>query len=123
MFYRVIADALVVIHFAFIIFVIFGGFLSLRWRRLIYLHIPAALWGILIEFSGWICPLTPLENYFRVHGGEAGYQGGYIEHYLLPVIYPADLTRDLQLLLGIIIIGINVTAYGLYIFLRKKTAK
>jgi hypothetical protein len=106
------ADLLVVAHLAFICFVVLGGLLALKWRRVAFVHIPAAVWGALTEFQGWLCPLTPLEHYFRTAAGEAGYAGSFIEHYLLPVIYPAGLTRDLQLQLGIFVVVINAAIYG-----------
>ncbi len=106
------ADAVVLLHGLFILFVVAGGWL-VAWRRWIaWLHLPAAVWGALIEFAGWICPLTPLENRLRRAAGEAGYTGGFIEHYLLPLIYPADLTRGVQIWLGIIVILANLAAYG-----------
>ena len=110
-----IADSLVVLHLTFIIFVIFGGFLTLKWRRLAFVHPLAALWGALIEFSGWICPLTPLEQKLRQGGGTAGYSTTFIEHYLLPVIYPAGLTRELQIYFGFSVVAINAVAYSLLI--------
>ena len=106
------ADLLVVIHLAFIGFVVFGGLLALKWRRALYLHLPAAVWGALIEFQGWLCPLTPLEQRLRTAAGEAGYQGGFVEHYVIPVIYPVDLTRNLQILLGVLVIAVNLGIYG-----------
>lgn len=113
MIYRLLADATLVLHLAFILFVVLGGFLVLRWRRLVWLHVPCAAWGFLIEFAGWICPLTPLENSLRRASGAAGYSGGFIEHYILPIIYPGGLTRSIQIVLGIFVILINVVAYGL----------
>ena len=101
MIHRLLADAVVVLHFGFILFVAAGGLLVLKWPRLMWLHLPAAGWGSLIEFFGWICPLTPLENRLRVLGGEAGYPGGFIETYLTPAIYPEGLTYRHQVLLGI----------------------
>jgi len=109
--YRLLADVVVLFHFAFVVFVVAGGFLVLRWPRLGWLHIPVAIWGALIEFTGWICPLTPLENALRARGGEAPYGGGFVEHYLLPVLYPAGLTERVQWLLGAIAVAINVVAY------------
>jgi hypothetical protein len=109
---RILADILVGFHFLFIVFVVAGGFLTWRWRRAAWVHLPVALWGALIEFAGWICPLTPLENQLRRAAGEAGYAGGFIEHYLIPVVYPGDLTRDLQIALGIAVVAVNVVAYG-----------
>lgn len=121
MIYRVLADAVVLFHFSFVLFVILGGFLLRRWPRLVYLHVPIAVWGVLIEFAGWICPLTPLENHLRRLGGEAGYEGGFIDHYIIPVLYPGGLTRTLQYVLGILALLINILAYVLYF--RKRRAE
>ena len=104
------ADLLVLIHFAFILFVMFGGFLVMKWRKLICLHLPAVVWGILIEFFGWFCPLTTWENQLRRHnGGE--YSTGFIEHYIIPLIYPVGLTRDIQIVLGTALILLNLFIY------------
>ena len=86
-----------------------------RWTPLAWLHVPAAIWGVMIEYSGWICPLTPLENSFRVRGGEAGYSGGFIEHYVLPALYPAGLTRSTQIVLGSVVLILNLTAYWIVV--------
>jgi hypothetical protein len=110
----------VIFHLGFVAFVILGGFLLRRWPRLVYVHVPVAIWGALIEFGGWVCPLTPLENYLRRLGGEAGYAGGFVEHYLIPVLYPHDLTRKVQFLLGGGVIAINALAY-LLLLRRRKT--
>ena len=107
---------------AFILFVISGGFLVIRWRWIIWLHIPCAIWGALIEFTGWICPLTPWENSLRIAAGSSGYSGGFIEHYILPIIYPSGLTRELQIIFGTIVISINIIAYVL-VFLKRKTIR
>lgn len=112
MFYRVCADLIVAGHLAFIVFVALGGFLVLRWRRLAFLHLPAAAWGILIEFRGWLCPLTALENRLRAAGGEAGYPGGFIDRYLAPIVYPPGLTRDTQLVLGVALLALNACIYS-----------
>ena len=106
------ADAVMAFHFAFIAFALLGSFLVLRWPKVIWLHLPALAWGAYIELSGNICPLTPLENHYRELAGESGYSGGFIEHYVLPVIYPAGLTRDIQLWLGIAVVAINLVAYA-----------
>jgi hypothetical protein len=111
--YRVLADFVVLIHLAFILFVVLGGILVLKWRGVAWVHIPAALWGALIEFIGWECPLTPLENWLRRQGGEAGYETSFIEHYLLPVLYPSELPRFSQVALGLLVLGINSTVYWL----------
>lgn len=114
MLFRLLADTLVGLHAVFVLFVVSGGFLALRWRRLAWLHIPAALWGALIEFMGWICPLTPLENHFRRLAGETGYEGGFIQHYMIPVLYPTDYTLGLRITLGVIVVALNGAAYWLY---------
>lgn len=111
--YRILADLVVGVHALFVAFVVLGGLLALRWPRVIFLHLPAAAYGALIEFYGWICPLTPLEKSLRAAAGEAGYEGGFIEHYLLPVLYPAALTREVQLVLGTAVIVVNVVIYAL----------
>ncbi len=119
MIYRWLADAVVVLHLGFVVFVMLGGFLLRRWPQLIYAHLPAAVWGVLIEFAGWTCPLTPLENTFRARGGEAGYAGGFIDYYIIPVLYPAGLSRNIQWLLGVLALGVNVVAYILVMRRRK----
>ena len=109
--YRVLADAVLVLHLAFIAFALLGGLGVLRWPRLAWLHLPAALWAAGISFVGWICPLTPLENRLRRTGGEAGYEGGFIDHYIAPVIYPEGLTRGIQVALGAVVIALNLAIY------------
>lgn len=111
MIYRVLADLVVVLHLGFIAFVIFGGLLALRWRWMPWLHLPAAMWGAVVELTGWFCPLTPLENSLRRASGNTGYSGGFIEHYVTPVIYPAALTRELQLFLGCAVVALNALFY------------
>lgn len=113
MMHDLLADLVLVLHFGFILFVVLGGLLALRWPHLALVHLPAAAWGVLIELRGWICPLTPLENSLRRAAGQAGYEGGFIEHYLLPVVYPDGLTRDTQLLLAAIVVLLNAGIYGL----------
>jgi Protein of Unknown function (DUF2784) len=107
----VLADVVVCIHFTFVLFVVLGGLLVLRWPQVAYAHVPAAFWGVWIEFSGRICPLTPLEHRLRAQAGEEVYSGGFIEHYLLPVLYPASLTRSIQLGLGVVVLVINLVVY------------
>lgn len=114
------ADLLVALHFAFILFVIFGGLLVLRWRRVAWLHLPAAIWGALIEFMGWICPLTPLENRLREMAGEAGYAHGFIEEYIAPIVYPLGLTPHIQIWLGAGVIVVNLIVYTV-VMRRAKT--
>lgn len=112
MFYRLMADILVVLHLAFVAFVVLGGIPVAFRPRWAWLHIPVATWGALIEFTGWVCPLTPLEVRLRVMGGEAGYSGGFVEHYLLPVLYPTGLTRTHQLGMGAFVVVLNLVIYG-----------
>ena len=111
----ILADLLVLLHLLFVAFVVAGGFLLLRWPKLAWLQVPAAVWGAAIEFSSGICPLTPLENHLRALGGEAGYSVSFIERYLMPVLYPANLTVPIQILLGGIVVAVNLAAYGLAI--------
>ncbi len=110
--YKIAADFIVVLHFAFILFVVFGGLLVLRFTWFSLFHLPAAAWGALIEFKDGICPLTPLENSLRLAAGEAGYSGGFIQHYLVSVIYPEGLTPTLRFIIGLFVIGINLIFYG-----------
>jgi hypothetical protein len=114
----ILADLVLVLHFAFVLFVVLGGLLVLRWPRLAYVHIPVAAYGALIELVGWICPLTPLENSLRARAGEAGYEGTFVEHYILPVLYPSALTRNVQVLLGVLVLGLNLAIYT-YVLRRK----
>lgn len=111
MWYSWLADLILLLHACFVLFVIFGGFLTLKWPRAPWLHLPAALWGATVEFTGWICPLTPLENWLRAQGGEVGYENDFMARYLLPILYPGDLTRDLQLLLGTVVVVLNAAVY------------
>jgi len=108
-----LADIVLITHALFIVFVIFGGLVVLKWHKVMWLHIPCAIWGALIEFFGWVCPLTYLENYLRGPGNADYYEGGFIQHYLMPIIYPAGLTTGIQILLGVIVIIINLIIYSL----------
>ncbi|MBW2042413.1 MAG: DUF2784 domain-containing protein [Deltaproteobacteria bacterium] len=112
MLHRMAADLIVVLHLIFILFVVLGGFLVLRRPWMSLVHLPSAAWGALIEFTGWICPLTPLENRFRRLAGDQGYSGGFIDHYITPLIYPDSLSRDTQILLGFFVILVNAVLYG-----------
>jgi len=105
------ADLVVLLHFGFVLFVIAGGLLVLRWRRLMPLHLATVIWGAAIEFGGWICPLTPLENHLRDLAGGNGYEGGFVEHYVVPVLYPAALTRSAQFVLGALVVVVNAAVY------------
>jgi len=113
--YNVLANAIVLAHFLFIAFVICGGLLVIRWPRLAFVHLPAAVWGAVVEIFGWVCPLTPLENHFRLLEGDSSYRGDFIARYLLPVIYPENLTTEIQQLLGGIVIVVNVIFYTIAI--------
>jgi hypothetical protein len=117
---ELIADLLVLIHLAFILFVVLGGLLVLRWPRLAFVHLPAALWGALIEFGNWVCPLTPLEQKLRQSVGEGVYSGSFVEQYVLPLIYPSGLTREMQLALGLLVLLVNFLIYAFLVWKRKK---
>jgi hypothetical protein len=116
MIYRLLADSVLVLHLLFIGFVIFGGLLALRSHWVVLAHLPAACWGAYIELTGGLCPLTVMEIGLRRTAGDAGYSGSFIEHYLLPVIYPAGLTRDIQFGLAGLVIVVNVVIYGRLVY-------
>ena len=105
------ATAIALLHLAFILFVVLGGFLVLRWPKLMFLHLPAAVWGVLIEFAGWWCPLTKWENHLLRAAGRAGYDNGFVAHYIMPIIYPSGLTRGLELAIGAFVLVLNVAVY------------
>jgi hypothetical protein len=109
--YRLLADLVLILHLAFVVFVLCGGLLMLKWRWIAWLHLPAAFWGAVVEFTGWICPLTPLENWLRAQGGQATYSSDFIAQYLLPLLYPDNLTRGMQLLLGTMVVVLNAAIY------------
>jgi hypothetical protein len=111
MIYRILADGVVAFHLGFVLFVVLGGLPALRWPRVAWVHLPAAAWGAFVEFSSTVCPLTPLENHLRRLGGEAGYSGGFIAHYMLPVLYPAGLGQGTRIVLGVFVVLLNVTVY------------
>ncbi len=113
--YAFLASSLVIFHLGFVLFVIFGAGLLFRWPGLIWLHVPALAWGIYVEFTSSICPLTPLENHWRRKAGQAGYDGGFIDHYIMSTLYPDGLTPTVQLVLGILMVVFNVIVYGLWI--------
>ncbi len=112
MIYRALADLVVVLHLGFVLFVILGGLLVFKYPRCVWLHIPAFLWAAVISFMGWVCPLTPLENWLRHQSGAAVYESGFIKHYIVPVLYPSALTRDLQVLLGVFVLVLNAVVYA-----------
>jgi hypothetical protein len=119
MLYRAAASVVLVLHLAFVAFVVFGALLVIRWPRLMALHLPAVAWGVLTEFMGMVCPLTPLEVRLRELGGEAAYQGDFLEHYIVALLYPVGLTRRLQIWLGLAALLLNAGAYT-YMFARKR---
>ncbi|MDA2937755.1 DUF2784 domain-containing protein [Acidobacteria bacterium AH-259-A15] len=120
MLYRVLADLVVAVHLAFVLFAVLGGLLVLRWSRCAWIHVPAALWAVFIELAGGVCPLTPLENWLRQKGGAIGYRVDFIEHYIVPVLYPTVLTRRLQITLGLFVLAVNLGIYGWWLLRRKK---
>jgi hypothetical protein len=115
--YRVLADVVVVLHLAFVLFVVLGGWIVLRRPRVAWIHLPAVAWAVVLELAGWICPLTPLENRLRRAAGGVGYEGGFIEHYLVPVLYPGSLTRSMQIGFAVFALSVNVALY-LWMVLR-----
>lgn len=110
--FRWLADLVVVLHLLFVAFALFGGLLARRWPRAAWLHLPAAAWAVLMEYAGWPCPLTPLEQWLRRQAGEAGYAGGFVEHYLLPLLYPPELPPPTRWLLGSVVLAVNAAVYG-----------
>jgi drug/metabolite transporter superfamily protein YnfA len=119
--YRATADAILVTHLAFVLFAVFGALLVLRWPRLAWLHIPAVVWAAFIEFTGTICPLTPLEVALRQRAGQAGYGGGFIDHYVVSLLYPEGLTPNAQAMLGAVVVAINAAIY-IVAFRRRRTS-
>ncbi|NQZ50673.1 MAG: DUF2784 domain-containing protein [Moritella sp.] len=113
MVYLILTDLVVIIHVLFILFAVLGGLLLIARRYLIVVHLPAAIWASLISFMGWTCPLTPLENYLRSAAGADGYTGGFVEHYLMPVIYPVGITTHIHIILGILVVVLNICIYAL----------
>lgn len=111
MFYQLAADAIVLLHFSFILYAVLGGLLAYKWLWLVWLHPPAVIWAAVMSLAGWICPLTPLENTLRAAGGGGHYSSGFIEHYILSVIYPAGLSRELQITMGIALLVVNALVY------------
>ena len=114
MIYRILADAVLVLHAAFIAFAVLGGFLVLRWPRVAWAHLPVVIWGVTVTSIGSVCPLTPLEKHLRVLAGDVPYRGGFISHYLTSVIYPDGLTRGMQVLLAVLLLAFNVAVYVRY---------
>jgi Protein of Unknown function (DUF2784) len=118
--YQLLADLVVLVHVVFVIFVVLGGLLVARWQGLAWIHLPAVIWAAIVELLGWVCPLTPLENWLRQRAGERGYGADFIARYILPALYPGELTREVQMVLGAFVILINLTIY-IWIFRTKRT--
>jgi Protein of Unknown function (DUF2784) len=116
--YQLLADLIVLVHVAFVVFAVLGGLLAARWRRLVWIHLLAVIWAAIVEVFGWVCPLTPLENWLRRRGGQGGYPSDFIAHYVLPILYPEGLTREVQITLGAFVLLINLSVYT-WIFRRK----
>ena len=119
MLYKILADFVLLLHLTFILFVLFGVFLAFRKHQWAWVHVPVALWGILISLVGWVCPLTPLENYFRRMAGEQGYAGSFIDHYIMPIIYPAGMTREMAFGMGVFVLLWNGLLYSILIYKLK----
>jgi hypothetical protein len=117
-----LADATIVLHIAFVFFVVCGGLLVVRWPRIAWVHVPAAAWGAWVEFAHWTCPLTPLENWFHERAGGATYSSGFIEHYVLPILYPSSLSRPLQWVLGGLVLLVNGAVYVAVLRRRARSA-
>jgi hypothetical protein len=120
--YLLLADTVAVFHFLFVVFAVAGGLLVLRWPKAAWVHVPAAVWGTLVELMGWVCPLTPLEDRLRVLGGSAEEQGDFVTRYLLPVLYPERLTPAVQRVLGALVVAVNVVVYG-FVVRRRRPAR
>jgi hypothetical protein len=112
MWYSLLANLVVLLHFTFVLFVLFGGLLTVKWPRIMWIHGPALLWACIVEFTGAICPLTPLENQLRLRAGEAGYENDFVSSWILPILYPEALTPGIQLALGAFVLVLNVAVYA-----------
>ena len=119
MLYDLLATAVVLLHFSFVLFVVGGGLLLYKWPWMAWLHLPAVIWAALLEFNSWVCPLTPLEQQLRSTAGQAGYSGGFVDHYLLALLYPVGLDGNMQVILGSLVVVINVLVYGVLGWHRK----
>jgi hypothetical protein len=122
MIFRLAAETVLLAHLAFIVFALLGAVLAVWWRRIVIVHLPAAAWGAWVEISGRVCPLTLLENYLRIKAGQSGYAESFIEHYLLAIIYPAGLTRDIQFALAAAVIAVNLAIYG-WLLVRRQSSR
>ncbi len=120
---RIAAEGIVVVHLIFILFVILGGLALFKWPWMIWVHVPAAVWGGLVELVGAPCPLTPLENHLRQSGNAEAYSGGFIDHYIMPIVYPPGLTRQTQVVLGVLILAVNFAIYFKFLTRKSKAGK
>jgi uncharacterized protein DUF2784 len=123
MIYRLLADLVLVLHFAFVIFAVFGGALVLRYPNMLKVHLLALSWAIVVQWADWVCPLTPLENYLRGLGGGAGYDGSFVEHFVLKILYPQELTPELRTMLGLALIIMNVAVYTFVMAGKRRQAR
>jgi len=121
MLYRLAADAVLIVHLVFILFALLGAAIAVRWRWIPVVHLPVAAWGCFVELTGRICPLTYLENHLRIKAGLSGYTETFVEHYLLAIIYPAGLTREIQFALAAVVIVVNIVIYG-WLFVHKRAS-
>lgn len=121
--FRVLADVTVLLHLTFVVFVVLGGLLVVRWPPVAWVHLPAAAWGAWVEFAGWVCPLTPLENWLRTQGGGPAYTSSFIEHYLMPLLYPSSLSRELQYALGALLLLVNAVIYAVVLRRRARAQR
>ena len=119
MVFQLLADVVVIFHLAFVAFALFGGLLIMKWRRVAWIHVPSVVWAVFIEFTGMICPLTPLENFLRRKSGATGYESGFVEHYIIPILYPESLENSVQIILGILVIVVNADIYA-WVFRQSK---
>lgn len=119
MIYRLLADLILILHFCFVLFAVFGGLFVLRWRPVWKLHLPALSWGFLVQYFVWACPLTVWENHFRRLGGEAGYEGGFIEYYISSILYPGVISPQIHVLLAVSLVAFNLLIYA-FLFLRTR---
>ena len=120
--YRIAAELVLVLHFGFVLFVALGGLLVLRWRALLWPHLAGVAWGVMVQCANWTCPLTPLENWFRRLGGEAGYAGGFVEHYIRAVLYPEQLTYSFRASLGVLLVVLNAVVYSYFLLRTRRDA-
>ena len=122
MYFRLAADSIILLHLAFILFALLGGAMTVWWRWVPFVHLPAAAWGFIVELTGSGCPLTYFENYFRLKAGQSGYTESFVEHYLFNIIYPSGLTREIQFALAGVVVIVNIAIYG-WLFFRRRAGQ